>query len=270
MAKGGGKRKNNKTGANSKAPTTALVKAVAKKVLSDQLEDKYARLIPPTESGVPVYFNANISANSECYPVLPQVAQGTNSNERIGDKIRPKRLRVDFVITANGSYNSSQLNQVRLFVLQDKSIKDLEALRDSIVEQRTGTPISTELLDVGGQTNGFFGNPDQVMSRVNRNRYQVYKDKVCEVIAGLGQTPQATNLYLGTQVFVSDKQCWKFSVIIPTPVLLHYSQNDSVWPTNFAPFFCLGYVQPDGNAAPDSILQRIAVNWYCHLDYEDA
>lgn len=243
------------------------MKAVAKQVVEDALEDKYVSKAIGT-SGTPVYFNAAISSNSEVYPLLPEIAQGVNSNERVGDKIRPKRLRVDFVITANGSYNSSQLNQVRLFILQDKSIRNTNALKDIPLTQ-TGTPIGN-LIDYGGTVGAFTGVPDVIMRRVNRQRYHVFKDKTMELCAGIGQTPQAANTYLGTQVFVSGQQCYKLSFVIPTPALLTYSSAGDVWPSNFAPFMCLGYVQPDGNATPDNILTRVAVNWISHLDYEDA
>ena len=167
--------------------TVALVKAVAKKVVDDALEDKYATSYLGLANGGPSYFNAGIGGNYECYPLLPLMYQGTNSNQRVGDKIRPKSLRVDFIITANGSYNSSQLNQIRMFVLQDKSIRNSNALKDIPLTQ-TGTPIASELLDLGGSLSGFSGRPDQIMFRVNRQRYTVFKDKVIELCAGNGQT----------------------------------------------------------------------------------
>lgn len=249
--------------------TKALVKAVAKKVVSDALEDKYCTSTTGNIGGVPTYFNASIGTNAEVYRCLPEIFEGVASNQRVGDKIKPKRLRVDFVITANGSYNSSQLNQVRLFVLQDKSIRNVLALKDVALTQ-IGTPIGSQLLDLGGTLTGFLGQPYQIMSRVNRERYTVFKDQVFELCSGTGQTPQAGNTYNGTQTFVSGQQCWRASVNIPCPAVLKYSNSVDTFPTNFAPFFCLGYTQPDGNATPDNILTRVAVNWVIHLDYEDA
>jgi len=235
-------------------------------VVADALEDKY------TTSGsgtVPIYYNAGIGSNSEISPLLPPISQGTNSNQRVGDKVRPKRMRVDVVVTTNGTYNSSQLNLVRLFFLQDKSIGFSLALKDILATQ-TGTPITTQLLDNGGSTSGFSGLPNQIMRRINRQRYTVFKDKILELISGTGQTPNNTNGYNGTQTFVSGQQCTRFSVIIPTPKVLKYSEGLDQYPSNFAPFLAVGYVQPDGNASPDFNLQRITVDWITHFDYEDA
>jgi len=133
-----------------------------------------------------------------------------------------------------------------------------------------GTPISTQLLDIGGATQGFTGTPSDIQKRVNRQRYQVFSDKTFEVCAGQGQTPQASNGYNGTQIFVSGQALWSWTIKIPTPATLNYSSSLDEYPTNFAPFMCLGYVQPDGNALPDNILTRVAVMWNSHLDYEDA
>jgi len=244
------------------------VKAVAKKVVTDALEDKYNKE-EIAFGGLPVYFNAAISSTAECFPLLPKIAQGTDSHQRVGDRIRPKKFTVDVVICANGSYNSSSLNQVRLFILQDKSIKFTPDIR-SIVATQPGTPIATQLIDYGSSVGGFQGIPNQIMMRVNKRKYTVFHDKVVEVLSGNGQTPQAINGYNGSQVFVSGQQCYKLRFTVPTPAVLKYSQLLDVYPSNFAPFMCLGYVQPDGNASPDNLLTRVACSWVSHLDYEDA
>jgi hypothetical protein len=133
-----------------------LVAAVAKKVVANALEDKYVTG-SILGTGLPVYFNAAISSNAEIYPLMPAIAQGTATSDRVGDKIRPKYMRVDVVITANGSYTSSQINQVRLFILEDKSIRFTPALKD-IVATQVGTPISTQLLDFWLNCWGFSRN----------------------------------------------------------------------------------------------------------------
>jgi len=253
------------------ASSVALVKAVAKKVVEDQLEDKYVGYTIPTSgtAGYPVYFNAAISSTSEVYPILPPLFSGVSSYQRVGDRIKPKRLMLEVVITANGALTSSQLNMVRLFILQDKSIKDSNNLK-AVTAIQPGTPIASQLLNTGGGTQGFTGVPNTILMRVNTERYSVIKDKVVEVRAGNGTTPQLANGFVGTQVFVGTQQSYHFKFKIPTPKVLKYSGFNSQWPTNFAPFFCLGYIQPDGNASPDNLITRVAVNWWSHMDFEDA
>lgn len=272
--KGGGKKgfRIKKKPVVASKPTVALVKAVAKKVVADSLEDKYeTRLMLST--GQPRYFDTPITA---VYPLLPEINQGVNSNERVGDKIRPKRMRVDFTITAVGESDSSLDVLVRLLVLEDKQIKgtlDLLPLAPSGTPPtggQPGTPIGTDLLQYGSQVQGYQGLLTDDMARVNTERYTVIKDIRRELIKGMGQSPTNANSFLGTQAFISGQQTYKVSVVIPTPAVLRYSKEMDGFPTNFAPFFVVGYVQPDGLAAPTSLTQRIAVNYITHLDYEDA
>lgn len=225
-------------------------------------------------TGQPRYFDTPITA---VYPLLPAISQGVNSNERIGDKIRPKRMRVDFTITCVGESDSSLDVLVRLLVLEDKQIKgtlDLLPIPPSPgpppIGGQPGTPITTDLLQYGSQVQGYQGLLTDDMARVNTERYTVIKDIRRELIKGMGQSPTNANTYLGTQAFISGQQTYKVSVVVPTPAVLRYSQSLDTFPSNFAPFFVVGYVQPDGLAAPASLTQRIAVNFITHLDYEDA
>jgi len=249
-------------------PTVALVKAVAKKVVSDSLEDKYQTRLNQT-SGYPRLYDAGILNVS---PLLPVINQGTESNERIGDKIRPKRMRVDFTLSANYAIPSSIIANVRLIVMNDKAIKSTPDLL-AIAGVQPGTPIATELLQYASTLAGYTSTPTDDVARVNYERYSVIKDIRKEVIKGAGLGPIVTNSFVGDQVFVSPQTVYRFSVTIPTPKVLKYSNATDLYPSNFAPFFVLGYTDPNGNTGntPDNWLtQRIALNFVTHLDYEDA
>nr|WPR18611.1 MAG: capsid protein [Chemarfal virus 231] len=69
---------------------------------------------------------------------------------------------------------------------------------------------------------------------------------------------------------IGNDSCRVLTCEIPCPAKLLYSSVVDQWPSNFAPFFCLGYVQPDGNASPDTLITRVACSWVSHLDFEDA
>lgn len=255
-----------KTRAKTKA-TVALIRAVAKKVVGDQLENKYETRLSQT-SGYPRIYDCQITSN-DIYPLMPAISQGVASNERTGDKIRPKKMRVDFTLTTNNADTSSLNAQVRLLVLTDKTIKNSLEL-PPIVGTQPGSPVGTELLQYGGVVAGYTALPSDDMARVNTERYSVIKDIHKELIKGAGTGPLPANSFIGTQTFVTGLSTHKFSVIIPTPAVLKYSQATDTFPTNFAPFFVLGYVQPDGNAGPSNLLQRVVLGYVVHFDYEDA
>lgn len=245
----------------------ALVRTVAKKVVAQSLEDKYETRLSQS-TGYPRLYDSVITSN-DIYALMPAISQGTASNERVGDRIRPKRMRVDFTLATNNAENSSLLVNARLFVLEDKSIKATLDLAP-IAGTQPGSPIGTELLSYGGINQGYTGLPSDDMARVNRERYTVIKDVKRELIKAVGQGPIVSNSYIGGQTFVTGQSCYKFSVVIPTPAVLKYSNALDTFPSNFAPFFVLGYSQPDGNAAGSSLLQRVVLGYVCHLDFEDA
>lgn len=243
------------------------MKAVAKKVIDSQIEDKYVAYTmtpaPPGTVGYPVSFNASISTSTELYPLLPPLLNGVSSYQRVGDRIRPKRFVVDVIVSANGGLTSSQLNMVRLFLIADKSYGFWDDVRPN-------TPITSQLLNNGDGVQGFTGIPATLMMPVNTEKYKVFHDKILQVRAGSGQTPNSTNAYVGTQTFVGTQQAWKLRFVIPTPAVLKYSGFNNDYPSNFAPFICLGYIQPDGNASPDNLITRVQMLYRSHLWFEDA
>lgn len=242
---------------------------MAKKVISDQLEDKYeTRLLQ--SSGYPRLYDAGITS---VFPLMPVISQGLESNNRIGDKIRPRRMRVDFTVSANYDLSSSLVTNVRLMVLNDKSIKDTLAL-PTIAGTQPGTPITTELLQYASTLAGYTATPTDDTARINYERYSVIKDVHREVLKGYGAGPNVVvNGLIGNQTFVGSQITHKFSVYIPTPRVLKYSAATDTYPTNFAPFFVLGYTNPGGftgNTPDNWLTQRIYCNAIVHLDFEDA
>jgi len=243
-----------------KKPTASLVRAVAKKVVADALEDKYARA-EPQQGGQPVFLNSGITSPSDCYPIMPTIVQGSDKNQRIGDKIRPKSLVVQGYITSDGTLDTSMLQRVRLFIIEDKGIRNWQ-LSGSL-------QVGSDLLDNGGNKGQYSGLPNQETIRLNTDRYKKYVDRVYTLCKGEGLTPNAGGVG-GSQMFVSNQQIHPFRFKIPTPAVLNYNTGSNLYPTNFAPFLCLGHSQPDGDITPDVNVTKVAMTYSAHLDYEDA
>lgn len=251
-------------------PNLALkpLRKMVKKIVNGMNEKKYATTIPvPAVPGTAIPFNQAIT-NSQVYPLLPVIAQGIAGENRIGDRLRPKSLVVHFTISVNpaGSTLASSNDMLaRLLILEDRSLKGLQYL--------ASTPITTELLDLGtGSYTGFTGQPNDVNQRINANRYKVYRDKSLKVSNGAGQLPGAYNVtpYVGTQTFISPNQIHQFTVKIKCPKVLKYETEASIWPSNFAPFFSLGYITPQHDGVDAVLDQRVLVNWVSQFDYTDS
>jgi len=253
------------------------VTALVKKELHKELEDKYAVLANAAPaSPFAQTFTCAIDANSKCYPVLPQVSQGSGDFQRVGDRLTPKSLVVKFTMTCSGSptTNSSEQLWGRLFVLQDKSIRNMTALQ-AIAGVQPGTPISTQLIDYGNGLHGAYtGQPYSNNFRVNKRQYRVYHDKLIKFQRGYGTLPQAANpvAWVGDQIYTSPLATHQMTLRIPCPKVLLYSAEADIWPSNFAPFFCFGYQDPQALTThlEAEMDYRVAISWVAHFDYEDA
>jgi len=262
-----------------------MVKAV-KKIVHGEVENKYVTSFAgrdgAVQSGTPwsgqgtgVLQSPAIRNNlaiSNIVPIIPPIIQGLEDFNRVGDKIRPLSLVIHFDISMFGKNLNSNLLLCRLLVLSDKAIKTTDALPFT-PGVTTGTPVDTQLFDYGNGNNGAFnGVPYDVNWRVNRKRYTVHHDKQFKLMKGVGQSPQYTNEipYAGSQQYIAGTQTHRMSLKIKCPPTFQYQTNLNKHPTNFAPFWAFGFVQPDGDGTVDYLANQVMVNYTTHLVYEDA
>lgn len=270
------------------AKLSSPMKKAIVKVIHAQSEDKYVAIAPgfgggrvnpgapwSGTAGSAMFSTPNILNNvglSTIYPCLPGVDQGVNLFTRLGNRVTPKSLRVVFSITVNPAVACSEDLVCRLLCLSDKSIKDTTALVSSPTQP--GTPIESELLNNGdGSFVGFAGKPRDTQMRINRNRYTVHHDRLIKITKGEGDLSYSLNSYSGTQTFVSTGQSHQFSVRIPLPKTLQYAQDNFIYPTNAAPFWCMGVTQPSGDGTSGQVIalnNHVLVNYTSHFDFEDA
>jgi len=271
----------------SKAPAklSAPVTAAVKQIVRGDLENKYLTLFPGYVNAispglawaaqgtgilqVPAVRNSALGIN--IVPLLPPLSQGVQQNQRIGDKVRPVSLKVDFTVSFDGRNVNSNVLACRLMCLKDKSIKTIKDLIFSATQP--GTPVDQQLMDYGNGVNGGYnGLPYDQHWRINTERYSVISDLKFELRKSFGQTPHATNSvpYAGSLQFTDSTMTRQFSVTVPTPQTLLYSNDLDLYPTNFAPFWCIGFSQPDGDGTVDYLANAIMVNYTTHFVYEDA
>lgn len=261
-----------------------FVKSVVKKQLSKEIERKYALITnqgTSTSRNPPQTFTSSIVDTTSVYPLLPQIAVGLATNQRIGDVIRPKSLVVKITLTANGSptTNSSEQLWARLFILRDKSIGQTSNLKGTATQP--GTPVGTELMDYGDGTSGAYeGLPGDNNYRVNRRQYHVYHDKLIKFQRNFGLLPQAANptSWVGDMITNSPLATHQLTLRVPVPKTLRYDNGtgpylSTNWPNEFAPFMMLGYNMPQQMTFPiptAPVDYRVSMSWVAHLDFTDA
>lgn len=145
FGKGKGAKKSAKS-KKSKAVSKSLTKNQKKAVVAivrGQGETKY--VVSDTLGQLnlqPVPYQINSPASF--YNPVPLLKQGTQSNQRIGQKITQVRGRTHFLFSINQNMAASINWEVKLFMLTNKQAKSWNAIQNSVD--------ANTLLDVGNQT----------------------------------------------------------------------------------------------------------------------
>jgi len=263
MARG---KKNNKGNSKRRARVSKPKKAMTfdKKVLAvihKQTEDKEV-YISNNESTL-VSFNSGIAGAGDILQIIPNMFNGTEINERVGDRVNLKshNIRGYFRVVPNTAAANYKFGNVavRQLVLSLKSISNYDAVvaDPSLANKLLG------LLRKGGTTVAFQGLVSDVMAEINREIFTVHYDKVYHIktdynMTAIGATTQDTLRMFNINMKVKNKQL-KYSDDISTSLL----------PTNYGCFMAFGYCYMDGSL-PDTAATNLQVYYSSVMKYEDA
>jgi len=254
-----------------KKTTKRVARKVAKKsisfdkkvlaVIHKQTEDKEV-YISNNESSL-VSFNSGISGTGDILQVIPNMFNGTEINERVGDKVTLKSHKIHgyFRIVPNTLASGYKFGNVavRQMVLSLKSISNYDAV---IADPSLGAKL-LGLLRKGGTTVAFQGLVSDVMAEINREVFTVHYDKVYHIksdynLTASGATTQDTLRMFNINMKVKNKQL-KYSDDISTSLL----------PVNYGCFMVFGYCYMDGSL-PDTTATNLQVYYSSVMKYEDA
>lgn len=227
----------------------AQVLSLMRKMIGKDIENKeIGNLI---EDGVA--HNSAIG-NGDLKSVLPEIASGTDGSTRLGDRIKPKSLRVYGTV---GSYDSPDTRPiyVRVVIASQKDVKvgsQIGTATDPAHLLRTAIPGASEI--------AFSGNRNELLYFLNDNKFRVHYDKTFLIAQGAASSGQPR---------VKDQFEFSADLTSSLPANLHFDEGNGDWANNYAPFFAVGYAYADGGA-PDTVTRRISVDCYSKLSYEDA
>lgn len=237
-------------------PVKAGVLAVVRKMISRDAENKLIGNLVELD----VNHNSAIGP-ADCEPVIMEVspidaAAGSTARQRIGDKIKPKSLKVKGILSFDSAYlaGSSDI-YARVMILSQKDVKTgaqvLGGSVDTSALLRPGFGASADQVPFTGITSDL--NYD-----VNRDKFRVYMDKVIKLV------PRAEG---GVESVGKYSARWSYT-FKDLPATLTYDENNGDWCNNFAPFLCIGYAYSDGSPA-DTVTTRLVSNVYSQLQFED-
>jgi len=236
------------------------MRKIAKQAISKSAEDKYAG-VQWTNT-----FNSSVSASSECYPLVPEIAQGTQDNQRIGDKIRGKYLYIKGFVQWNGAFlRTSQYAPpctVRTMILSQKNLKVANVIQTDVdvahlLKDNVGT----------GDARPYNGQIFDNLAPINKDLFTVHLDKKMRLNYQTAQTVPVSGVSPEWQT--GNNLTKYFSCRIKCPATLTYDDGNLDYPNNFAPFFCFGAVADD-NSGPFTVGTPWEVNVSSILYYEDS
>lgn len=245
-----------KTGAKKLSkPLRKAMTQVAKKVVARAGENKIIGVLPEQD----VLHNSAIGS-ADCEPVVMEIAQGTDSRSRVGDRITPKTLTVKGVLSLNQSSVSADVQDIyaRVLILSQKDIKSGASILSGAVD-------ANELLKAGFGGGAvavpFSGNTSEIMYPINTDLFRVYMDRVIKfTLIDVAEGNDANPHYSARWSYTFTKK--------NLPVALTFDDGNGNWPNNFAPFVAIGYAYSDGTG-PDSVSTKLISNVFAQLHYED-
>jgi len=251
---------------HQKKKTTKMVKAmtkVAERVFHKNAENKLVVAHNGNNPGgdqrysYALGFNSSISGSGDLYQLIPQISQGTTEGTRIGNTIRPRSLIIRGIVGANQAYSDSATLMARIFVASPVNYKSYNQLTSAAADL-------SQLLDFGQfGTGGFQGYPSDVDAKVNTKLWRVHKQKTFKIVKASG-TGSGQSAPTGTAEH-------RFTMKIPCPKTLKFSQDSDLLPENFSPYLMIAYVDPSlTSGSPDYANQRIVASWSVDFEYEDA
>ena len=187
-------------------------------------------------------FSTAITGVAEMYGCLPRVLQGTDECNRIGNSITPTRctVKLDMCIGSHGDNDSYDLT-IHVFFLTCPQVKQWN--------NYTAIPITTLLAKGDGTNVSFDGTQFAAQYPVNNAEFKVIKHKKFRLVKGFGQALSTTSVTAGgTDAVISpSNQYVHLQQRIPLPKKFKYENSSAVYPTNCAPFMCIGYTRNDAN-----------------------
>lgn len=212
----------------------------------------------------PTDFNSGISGVGDVLRVIPNMTQGPDGHNRLGDVIEPQSINLRMIVQmlpqgANATYYDRKI-AVRLMLITPKQFPNWAAASAGTA---TWMP---QLLKKGGVTGGFTGDISDLYAPYNVEAITCHWQKV--LYFNQNAFPNGT---LNTTLDQSHLVKFVNKTIKLKGKKWHYSADvdSGLTPVDAGYFLVLGYCFVDGTA-PDTLSTRIRFQYDSVLNYQDA
>lgn len=212
--------------------------------------------------------NSGIGSSADCHRIIPSVVHGTAANQRVGDKISPKYLKVTIKLRlADNMYSGGNLLfkpfEARILGLHQKTIKSWPWMSDfdyarllAIHDEASGT----------ANVQAYQGNVNDNMYPINTDTFKVWMD---ERVMFAPQFQSGGTLPGGTVQFPLAPNEVTFVRYVKCPAHFTFDEQNGDFPNNFCPFVVAGYSYVPGTS-PDLATTQLCVTTHSQLVYKDA
>jgi len=212
-----------------------------------------------------INFNSLINSTGDWYRCLPVTGQGVDSYQRVGNRIKPTSVWVDWTFrfdTSATDANSRDIDIV-LFICKEKSRNKYHAATTNGAMESS---YATFLDEGNGNNTAFDGTTKGMMHPVDSASITLIKRKVIRLYkpAGLQNDNDLTKAATTpSQLTATYRHTFKK---VPT---LKYELASSQIPDNFNIAWAVGYRYRDGTA-PDSAGGLLKVDAMTHMRFKDS
>lgn len=216
----------------------------------------------------PTDFNSGIGAQADALRIIPNIAQGTDDNNRIGDQINPQSLTIRGIVQmlpqGVGQGDGARKIAARLMIVTPKAY---QTWASAYANATTWMPY---LLKKGGTQTSFSGAIDDLYAPINTDAITCHYNKVfyfnqSAIISGTTSVTLAVDQSHLVRFF---KKTFKFGKTRK----FKYDDNvdTGLTPSSAGAYvMLLGYCFVDGTA-PDTLSTRVRLQFDSILNYEDA
>lgn len=191
------------------------------------------------------------------YRLVPNVAQGLNVDQRVGNEIMPKSLRIQLalqlvqpganIVPGGNNYSSPENITCHIFILKSREVQDQQ--------DASNVDIAHMMSPYNGQRSGpFTGDYWPSREPVNKNLFTVIHHKKIHMRKGAGWYSFVNNAnVMGTAqptvpcqdgAYSSpDQAVVELTLNVPMPKKLVYINETAEQPRNFFPFMCIGWTK---------------------------
>ena len=166
-----------------KDTTKAQVTSLVKRIVNRNTENKQVG----NRIEVAVAHNSAM-ATADCLSVLPQISQGASAYERLGDKIMPKSLRVQGVVSLDDTQPDERDLYVRICILAQKNIKVGAVINGGAVD--VSHMLEPAIAGTAEEIQ-YTGTTSNITDPINTELFRVYYDRTFKLCPSANQTRTA-------------------------------------------------------------------------------